>query len=51
VSGPGHGESGQGLDVIIGFSDFKEVMCVIRVSSFRWVFTSCYDTKRVSTVK
>jgi hypothetical protein len=40
VGGPVHGESGQGLGVIIGFSDFKEVMCVIRVSSFCWVFTS-----------
>jgi hypothetical protein len=40
VGGPGCRESEQGLGVIIGFSDFKEVICVIRVSSFCWVFTS-----------
>jgi hypothetical protein len=40
VGGLGCGESGQGLGVIIGFLGFKEVMCVIRVSSFCWVFTS-----------
>jgi hypothetical protein len=40
VGGLGHGELRQGLGVIIGFLDFKEVMCVIRVSSFCWVFTS-----------
>jgi hypothetical protein len=40
VGGPGCGKLGQGLGVIIGFSDFKEVMCVIRMSSFCWVFTS-----------
>jgi hypothetical protein len=40
VGGPGRGELEQGLGVIIGFLDFKEVMWVIRVSSFCWVFIS-----------
>jgi hypothetical protein len=40
VGGLGCRESEQGLGVIIGFLDFKEVICVIRMSSFCWVFTS-----------
>ena len=27
--------------MVMGFSDFKEVMWVMRVSSFCWVLTSC----------
>ena len=35
------GELGQGLDVVMGFSGFREVMWVMRVSNFCSVFASC----------